>query len=89
MFPFTFTTSVSQESTTYHFNVTVGPGPDAKAEAVDVKCFHSPSQRCHRKVPLWTGTVDGPTQWMVSTHSGRIRMTAGRHVRVGVFEFIV
>ena len=26
----------------HFFNVRVGSGPDAKAEAVDVKCFHSP-----------------------------------------------
>ena len=54
LFPFTFTTSVS--SATYHllfFKVTVGSGPGAKAEVVDVKYFHSPSQRVlHRKVPL-------------------------------------
>ena len=47
-------TSVSQERTSYHFfNLRVGPGPDAKAQAMDVKHFHSPSQQVfHRKVPL-------------------------------------
>ena len=58
----------------------VDSGPDAKADAVEIKCLHSPSQQVfHRKVDL-------PRATAIANDSGNIMLIADLIVISGVFK---